>query len=162
MFFGVQGLPRQPGKAQEGSQEAPNKLQHLQQKDPKMSPNKFHVLVNSGTSSGLKSGTAASYNMINNNTRELQTERPPNKGAESTFMSTLLSAPEHEASIGIKAQPEVAADLEAMHHDLPMHSIVMRIARNLVLATSVFAITGESFYEHHEKIIQKLFRIRKF
>ena len=101
------------------------------------------------------SGTAASFNIINHITREIQMERPPNKGAESTFTSILLSAPEHEASIGIKAQPEVAADLEAMHDDLPLHSIVQRIARNLVPATSAFAITGESFFERHEKIILK-------
>ena len=36
--FGVQGLPRQPGKAQEGSPEAPKELQDLQKKDQQMDP----------------------------------------------------------------------------------------------------------------------------
>ena len=41
--FGVHGLPRQPGKAQEGSQEAPKELQHLQNKNIKWTPKHMYL-----------------------------------------------------------------------------------------------------------------------
>ena len=36
MFFGIQGHPRQRRKAEEGSREAPEELQNLKNRDPKM------------------------------------------------------------------------------------------------------------------------------
>ena len=63
----------------------------------------FEFHVNALRDVTTPSGTAASYNMMNGITRGLQTERLPRKGAEAKFLSTLLSEPEHEASIGIKA-----------------------------------------------------------
>ena len=66
----------------------------------------------------------------------LQKERPPRKHTiEATFMTILHNVVEYEASIGIKPQPEVTVDLQALCNDLPRHSIVRHIAENLVLAT---------------------------
>jgi hypothetical protein len=47
--FVVQGRPRQPLKAQEGSQEAPEELQKLKKRDPKMVPKISNFWTNFGT-----------------------------------------------------------------------------------------------------------------
>jgi len=88
-------------------------------------------------------------------------ERPPRRHTvEANFLSILLSAPEYEASIGTKPQPEAPVDLKAVYDDLPMHSIVRRIAHNLVLATSSCPKEHESAHRRmksHGRIILGLF-----
>ena len=91
---------------------------------------------------------AVSFKLMNSITRILQKKRPSKKDRiEATILSFLHGVVEYEVSIGTKPQPDVQYNLKEMYDNLPVHSIVRRIAQNLVLATIGQASTAARMME---------------